>query len=432
MAVQRITKRVVDALAPTDRDTFVWDSDTLGFGVRAWPSGRKTYVVQYRVRGLGRRAFARRISLGDHGTLTPDQARLLAKRMLGEVAQGLDPSAERAASKNAKTVKEFGEDYLEDVRLRKKVTTHYEYDRMWTKHIVPKLGAKQVPTVSAEDIRRLHDSLRNTPYIANRVAAVLGAFFAFAAKRGADLPNGNPAHGIDHFPEKARERFLTAAEFRRLGEALARAEKSGLPTAPEYRKEADSDETRKHRPKSADIPIPANPRAVAAIRLLALTGCREQEILTLRWDAVDFEHGYLRLADTKTGASVRALGASAVTVLHSLRRLRIKDNPYVLPGMKPGQPLADVQRLWYAVRHAADLKEVRLHDLRHSFASVPATGGESMLVLRTLLGHKHVATTERYAHLGDDPVKGAANRTAKSIAGWLGSTKSRRGRSPRH
>jgi integrase len=422
MAVQRITKRVVDKMKSSDRDVFVWDSDTLGFGVRAWPSGRKTYVVQYRLPGIGRRGFARRLTLGNHGALTPDEARLLARRMLGKVAQGIDPSVDRAASRNAKTLKGLGEAYLADVRKRKKASTQYEYERLWERHVLPKLGSKQVPATAPEDVRRLHDSLSETPYMANRVLAVLGAFFAFAAEMGIGSAATNPAHGIKHFPEKSRERFLSAVEFGRLGEALARAETIGLRTAPEYRKEAKSQETRKHRPKNADTPVRASPFAVAAIRLLALTGCRENEILSLRWEAVDFERGHLRLADTKTGASVRPLGASAAAVLRQLEKLRIANNPYVLPGQKPGKHIADVQRLWYAVRAAAHLPDVRLHDLRHSFASVPATSGESMLVLRSLLGHKRIATTERYAHLGDDPVKRAADDASEKIAGMLGAT----------
>jgi integrase len=423
MPVQRITKRVVDALTATDRDIFIWDEDPRGFGMRVWPSGRKTYVVQYRVPGLGRRGNARRINLGDHGALTPDQARLLARRELGKVAQGLDPSAERAARRGERKVSELGEEYLAEVRLRRKATTAYEYERLWKKHVVGELGSKQITRVTRQEVAHLHGSLRETPYIANRVLAVVAAFFSYAAEQGVRAHHDNPAHGIHHYPETRRERFLNAVEFARLGGALMRAERDGLPPSPEYRKTAKSEATRKHRPKDADRPVPANPLAVAAIRLLALTGCRENEILSLTWDAVDLERGHLRLVDTKTGASVRPLGESAAALLGSLRRYRMKGNPYVLPGMKPGRHIADVQRLWFAVRHDADLNGVRLHDLRHSFASVPATSGESMLVLRALLGHKRVATTERYAHLGDDPVKRAADRASGDIAAWLGGSK---------
>jgi len=150
---------------------------------------------------------------------------------------------------------------------------------------------------------------------------------------------------------------------------------------------------------------------------LALTGCRESEVLRLEWGSVDLERGFLRLGDTKTGKSIRPLGASAIEVLNSLPK--VENNPYVLPGAKEGKPLGDVQRLWFAVRHAAGLGGVRLHDLRHSFASVPAASGESLLIVRSLLGHKNLATTERYAHLGDDPVKAAAMKTSATIAAWL-------------
>lgn len=237
--------------------------------------------------------------------------------------------------------------------------------------------------------------------------------------RMGDLYNESPARSIKPYTESARERFLTADEFRRLGDALGRAERQGLPPAPKYRKSAASPKTAKHRPKNADDPVKANSVAIAAIRLLILTGCREGEILSLRWDAVDFERGYLRFADTKTGRSVRPLAQSAAALLETLPR--INGNPFVLPGLKPGEHLKEIKRVWYAVRHAASLDEVRLHDLRHSFASVPASSGDSLLVVRALLGHKRASTTERYAHLGDDPVKRAADRTANTIAGWLAS-----------
>lgn len=422
MAVQKIMKRVVDALRPRDTYYFVWDSEVSGFGIRVWPSGKKTYVVQYRVPGLGRRGVARRMTLGDHGALAPEEARKLAKRELGKVAQGENPAEDRAKRKAGETVAELGELYMKDVKVRRKPTTAYEYERMWNRHVLPKLGKKQVASVSSQEIGALHRSLHETPYAANRVLALLGAFFTFAEKEGVRQKHDNPAHAIEDYEEKPRERFLTPAEFKRLGEALSKAETAGLPTAPEYAKTPKSADTIKHRAKTTwGIPVKAAPQAVAAIRLLALTGCRESEILRLTWDQVDLERGYLRLADTKTGASVRPIGAAVVQILEALPR--VEGNPYVLPGTKEGQPLGDVQRLWYAVRHAAKLDGLRLHDLRHSFASVPAASGESMLILRTLLGHANVATTERYAHLGDDPVKRAADKASTNIAGWLGNTR---------
>ncbi len=418
MPVGSITKRTVDALEPSSSDRFLWDEDLTGFGLRVTPSGHKSYVVQYRVPGLGRRGFPKRIVLGEHGVLTPEEARRLARQQLGKVAHGADPAADRAARRAAATIRELGAAYLEDVRVRHKRRTAREYERLWNKHVLPAFGSRPAPEVTASDLRRLHRSLAKTPYLANRVLAMLGAFFTYASKEGIRPPHDNPAHGLEFYPEKPRERFLTPQEFRRLGEALARAEGQGLPPALHHRRKPMSKETAKHRPKSADAPIPANPFGAAAIRLLALTGCREGEILSLPWDAVDVERGYLRFADTKTGKSIRPLSESAMAVLAALPR--IEGNRFVLPGAKPGEHLKGIRRLWDAVRHAAKLDGVRLHDLRHSYASVPASSGESMLILRTLLGHKRVATTERYAHLADDPVKRAADRAASSIATWLG------------
>lgn len=419
MAIGRITKRTVDALEPSPhRHTLLWDEELPGFGVIVTKAGHKSYLVQYRIPGLGRRGQAKRITLGAHGELTPAEARKLARRELGKVAHGSDPAADRAARRAAATMREFGNSYLEDVGVRKKPSTAAEYRRMWEKHVIPALGIKAVREVTTADVRRLHRAMHGTPYLANRVLAMLGAFFTYAIREGVRLPHDNPAHGVEFYPEKPRERFLTPKEFKRLGEALAQAEKTGLPPAPNHRRKPRHKHTAKHRPKSADKPIRADPFAVAAMRLLALTGCREGEILSLRWDAVDVERGYLRFTDTKTGKSNRPLSQAAAAVLEALPH--IDANPYVLPGNKPGEHLKEIKRLWYAVRHAAKLDGVRLHDLRHSYASVPASSGESLLIVRTLLGHKRVATTERYAHLGDDPVKRAAERAGSDIAGWLG------------
>ncbi len=314
MAVGRITKRTVDALRPSTRDVFLWDEDVAGFGGRISPAGHKSYEVQYRIPGLGRRGFAKRIVLGEHGVLTAEEARRLARREQGKVAHGSDPAADRAARRGAATMNELGASYLKEVGVRHKERTAAEYTRLWNKHVAPALGSRQVPEVTAVDVRRLHRSLSKTPYFANRVLAMLGAFFTYASKEGVRSPNDNPAHSIEFYPEQPRERFLTPKEFSRLGEALARAERDGLPPAPNHRRKPRGAKTANHRPKTADTPIPANPFGVAAIRLLALTGCRENQILSLRWDAVDLERGYLRLADTKTGKSNRPLSQTAASI----------------------------------------------------------------------------------------------------------------------
>lgn len=148
--------------------------------------------------------------------------------------------------------------------------------------------------------------------------------------------------------------------------------------------------------------------------MLMFTGCRKAEILTLRWDDIDWEHGCLRLADSKTGAKTVVLGAPAIELLHGLPR--IDGNPHVFPGTKEHAHLVGLQKIWQRLRNRAELPDVRLHDLRHSFASVGAASGDSLLIIGKLLGHKNAASTQRYAHLGDDPLRSAANRISQQIA----------------
>lgn len=425
MATANLTKRTLDALEfSAGCDYFVWDTKLKGFGVRVTERvdgdgvlhRRKMFVLKYRT--LASRQ-TKRITIGAFGPLTPDEAREEARRKLAETAQGVDPLVARRERRSGRTVAEIGRAFLDEVDQRRKPGTAREYRRLWKKHVEPALGAKQVSDVSTMDIKRLHRSLRATPYVANRVVARLATFFTFAISEGATTSKENPTKGVEFYPEEGRERFLTKDEFGRLGAALAIAESVGLPPAPEHRKKPKLLANQKHRPKGADIPTPANPFAIAAIRLLALTGCRENEILSLRWSEVDFERGYIRLDDSKTGKSIRPLNQSAAAILEGLPV--VDGNPHVLPGLKPNSSLREIKRVWYAVRHAAKLDGVRLHDLRHSFASVPAASGESLLVVKSLLGHKNVATTERYAHLGDDPVRRAANRAGDSISSWLNS-----------
>jgi integrase len=246
--------------------------------------------------------------------------------------------------------------------------------------------------------------------------AVLGAFFTFCDPDG---QRANPAHKVEPFPERARERYLTPEEVQRLGDALGIAEKTGLPLAPQmakHRKRAKG-RTAKHRPKSADALKPANPYMVAAIRFLLFSGWRENEALTLKWSDLDKRRGTATLGDTKIGRSVRHLGAPVWALLDELPV--VPDNPHVFVGRGKGAHLKDLSIVWCGVRHAAGLDDVRLHDLRHSFASTIASSGGSLLLIGKLLGHKNPRTTARYSHLFDDPVRATADATAAQLAGWL-------------
>jgi len=412
----KLTKRSVDALESHDRRQFVYDSELRGFGIDVTPAGTKTFFVQYRTAG-GRRGRVRRYILGRYGVLTVDKARKRAREVLGTVAQGVDPAIARQERHDAPTVRELGRDYLEEVRARKKERTHETYSWLWDKYVLPAIGNAAVAEVAPADVSKLHRKMRPIPYAANRALAVIGSFFSYAESQGACARHTNPAHEIEPYEERARERYLTPAEVKRLGDALEQALRVGVPPAPRRRRKRKTGPTSKFIPKSVDTPKPANPFAIAAIRFLLLSGWREREALTLRWSEVDVGRRVALLPDTKTGRSARPLGAPALALLDALPR--IEDSPYVFPGRDPKEPLVEINRVWYAVRHAAQLEDVRLHDLRHSFASVVASAGGSLLMVRALLGHKDVQTSARYAHLFEDPVKAVADATATQLAAWL-------------
>lgn len=389
---KRISKRAVDALEPGTKTVFLWDSELVGFGVRVTPAGAKSFVFQWQV---GRRS--RRLTIGKVGApWTPDSARKEALRLKAEVATGSDPADERATKRQAATVAELIDRFLgEHVGPKLKPRTADEYRRLLEKHVKPKLGTKPVAEVTRADIARLHHGLRARPYIANRVLAVLGKAFTLAERWGL-RPEGssNPARGVDRYRERARERFLSTAELARLGDVLRRADTA-----------------------AGALELKVSPFGVAALRLLLLTGCRRDEVLGLRWRDVDFERGLLLFPDSKTGAKTVPLSAPAAELLADLPRL--EGSPWVLPGRDPAKRFVGLRNQWLRVREAAGLEDVRLHDLRHSFASVAAGGGESLPLIGALLGHTQAQTTKRYAHLADDPRRGAAERTAGTIASVL-------------
>lgn len=426
---QKLTKALLERLkvsVPGSR-ILIFDSELAGFGVRATPGGR-TFFVQYRA-GAGRSATKRRLSLGQYGALTVEQARALAKDVLADVAKGRDPAAEEKASKDAPTVATLGIHYLDDVTGRRKASTATEYARLWAKHVLPALGTRRVAEVTTADVARLHRGMRSTRYGANRVLSLLASFFTYAERQGVRPKHSNPARDVEPYKEESRERFLAPAEVVRLGEALTRAEREGLPVPDRLKNRSRGMSAarkakltgrrrgpykqRKQRVETRR----ANIFAVAAIRFLLLTGWREQEALTLRWDYLDMERGTATLPDTKTGRSQRVIGAPAWLLLSELPRL--DDSPFVFPGASPGRPLATLTRVWFVVREAAKLNDVRLHDLRHSFASASASSGGSLLMIGKLLGHRDTATTAKYAHLLDDPVRAAADSAAGQLSALL-------------
>lgn len=420
MRGKAITKRRVDALKAAECEYFVWDRDLKGFGLRVQPTGEKSYVVKYRA-GSGRNAPTRRVTLGPVGKLTPDQARRLCKAMLGSVAHGLDPAALKAAERRAATLKELADLFLsEHVEAKRKPATASHYRDILQRIVLPELGTRQGGKVSTADVARLHVRMKKRPYQANRMLAVVGSLYAFAGKRKLVSAGFNPARGIDKYPEKGRERFLTGDELGRLGDAIREAETVGLPWVVDETKP-----TAKHAPKEANRRSVIDPFVVAAVRLLILTGARLREILKLEWRHVDLERGLLLLPDSKTGAKSIILNAPALAVLAGLERV----GAYVIAGQSAGiageKPRADLNRPWRSIAKRAGLAGLRIHDLRHTHASFGAGAGLGLPIIGKLLGHARASTTQRYAHLDTDPLRRASDHIGARLAAALGEANSK-------
>lgn len=375
---KRITKASAESLQPGQ---ILWDAEVKGFAVRCQRRDR-VYGLKYRHNGQ-----QRWFTIGKHGSpWTAELARREAKRLLGLIAAGEDPGGKKISDRGAPTVCALADIFLsEHVATKNKSSTKAEYARLVERIIKPELGRRRVDEISHEEVRRLHVKYRSTPYQANRFIAVLSKMFSWSGRRG-DL---NPCMGIERFSEKKRRRYLSGPEVEALGKALNDFEEDGG----------------------------VSTYALAAIRLLLLTGARLSEILTLKWDQVDRERACLCLPDSKTGAKEIHLSEPSLTILHGLPRMG--DNPFVIAGQRTGTHLVNLEKPWRRVRDRAELDNVRLHDLRHSFASVGAGAGLGLPMIGALLGHAQATTTARYAHLSADPLRAANELIGRRIAGML-------------
>jgi integrase len=400
----KITKRAVDSLeAPATGEAVIWDFEVKGFGVRARSGGTKSYVLHYRA-GSGRNAVLRKLTIGKHGSpWTPDAARGEAKRLLGLVESGSDPATDRRADLSQPTFSELIDMYIAEGCSHKKPTTLRADLGRIEHHLRPLLGKLKADRIGRAEIERMRDAVavgktaekvvegakRRPGSVATggkgaaaRCVALAGVILAFAVARG--FRPDNPAAGIKKAPARKLDRFLSEMEIARLATVIdAEAKASG------------------------------NPFPAAAIKLLMLTGCRRSEIIGLHWRHVDFEHKCLRLPDSKTGAKVVYLNLPALALLCELPR--VAGNPHVIAGNRLGAAFVGVDKVWFRVRKGAALGNVRLHDLRHSFASVGAVGGLSLPIIGALLGHKHATTTARYAHLSADPLRAANDAVGARI-----------------
>jgi integrase len=365
-------------------------------GLALWvkSNGARRWVLDYRFHGR-----QRRLTLGHGDVMRPAEAVKLARKHRVAIDSGHDPLAERDAARKAEaanvTLEEFWTRYLEEhATLKKQPRTLRDNLEWWARDLKPVLGRTRLGDITPEDAAALHRRItrRGAPVMANRVIALLAAMLSRAEKWGLRPPQSNPCRGIDRNPERKAHRFLSSEQLLALGAALTAAER-----AP-----ADSAEH-----ESAQV--------VTAIRLLLFTGCRRGEVLNLQWEHVNLERGLLDLPTSKTGRKVVVLNAPAMQLLASLPRT----SAYVLPSRDPSKPMVNISKAWGHIRTRAGLDGVRLHDLRHSFASTAAGLGASLPIIGSLLGHTVPATTARYAGIAADPRREAAEAVGKRLASLL-------------
>jgi integrase len=398
----RLTKQFVDCVQPPSdtSDRTFWDDTLSGFGVRVRASGAKTWVIMYRTQD-GR---LRKYRIGQVGALTPDEARKEARQKLAAVDRGADPAEEKGALRKAITVAELCELFLADEKSRIKPTTYKTDESRVACHVIPLLGTRRVISLLSHDIEQLQadiaagksrqprrkegrgDHATGGRGVAARTVSMVGTMLEFARRRG--IVETNVARGVQKFSIPKRTRFLSHEEYAALGKAIEGA--------------ADFGESKV---------------ALAAIKALALTGCRRQEILGLRRDWLDSRTHCIRFGDTKTGPQLRPLGNAAIDLLSMQPCL--EDSPWVFPAIRGDGQFIGAPRVFARLCSAAGLREVTLHTLRHSFATTAVELGFSELVISGLLGHRGNSVTARYAHVPDRALLAAADAVSQAIESAL-------------
>jgi integrase len=382
----KLTKRIVETAVPQSNKAIVLcDTELKGFQCKITPTGKRTYLLYYR----NSEGQERRPSIGTHGNITCEQARDIARQWLAQVARGEDPSLAKQHNRKLLSITEFIDIYLERYSSQLKPKTLKEEKSILKGYIKPDLGKLSINTNDRQEIMRLHQRMKHTPYRANRVLETVSKLFNLAMKWEYRTDMINPCTFIDKYKEKSRERFLSNEELATLSDVL----------------------------KSCEMERIEMPEAILAIRLLLLTGCRKNEICQLQWDWIDFSEQRINLPDSKTGKKTIYLSAPAIELLHEATR--IEGNPYVLAGKGGEGNYVSLQKAWVRIRNRAGLEDVRLHDLRHSFASMAASGGLNLYMIGKLLGHTQQSTTQRYAHLVGKPLQEANSMIADRIMGAM-------------
>ena len=352
-------------ISPTGVDHFVWDQQLSGFGVRVSPKGQKSFLIQYRHQGR-----TQRMRLGRLGLITADEARRKAKILLGEAEAGKNPALVVATKRKAPTLKDISERFItEHVETRLKAGTQANYKSILVTYILPTFGHKRITDITLADLSGLHTSLSHKPSQANRAVLVMSKILNLSEQWGLRPMGSNPCRHIQLFKDKKRNRFLDKTELKRLWSTLDQSYIDG--TAGIY--------------------------AINAYKLLILTGCRLSEIQTLKWSYI--RGNRVEFPDSKTGYKRLPLNAAAMDILQQTPRQ--SGNPYVICGEKAGAHIVNLQKSWRRIREKAGLDDLRIHDLRHTFASQAVMNGTPLALVSKLLGHSKITTTMRYAHLAD-------------------------------
>ncbi|MBA3814510.1 MAG: tyrosine-type recombinase/integrase [Alphaproteobacteria bacterium] len=379
----KFTKRFVESIVPDPQKMIKhWDSELKGFGLIVLPSGRRTYCVQYRNAQRVQKMF----KIGVHGQVTTEEARVLAKKYLSGVVHGHDPVKVKKESRDLPTLNELARDYVLFHGGKKQPKSLKEDQRLLKTIILPALGTSLVAKISRRDVEALHRDHQKTSYQANRVISVLSKMFTLANTWG--WCEDNPAKGVQRYQEEKRKRWLAADELKVLWKVLD-----------EY----------------------SNQHTAALFRLLILTGARSGELLPSTWDQFNLEASVWtkpsRLTKQREEEHV-PLSPQAIEIVRAMQSQ--STSPFLFPGKVEGKPLQEVKTAWNTIRKKSGFLDLRIHDLRHTYASHLVSSGLSLSIIGKLLGHTQASTTQRYAHLADEPLRQATELFGSNLDKIIG------------
>lgn len=374
----KLTKRFIESIAPDSKKMVKhWDSEIKGFGVIVLPSGRRTYCVQYR----NATRTKKMVKVGTHGQITTEEARSLAKKYLSEVTHGYDPAKIRKDNRNLPTMNDLAHDYILNHGEKKRPKSLSEDQKLLKNIILPSLGKEQVVNVSRQDIESLHRKHKQTPYQANRVLALLSKMFSLALGWG--WRENNPVKGVERYPEVRRDHWLKEEELQILWKVLDQH---------------------------------SNQLAACVFKLLILTGARKGEVLHATWDQFDLEKGIWTKPSLLTKQKKKEHLPLSIEALEVLKDMKTQaSSSFLFPGRRQGKSIQEIKRAWDKIRKKAGFPDLRIHDLRHTHASHLVSSGLSLSIVGKLLGHTQVSTTQRYAHLADEPLRQAVELFGRKV-----------------